>query len=150
MIRVRRSSIGRRCRAAAVAATALGAAALLLPASAVACSGACNWDGVWGTQNKFGTPKLVLTEEGRDVSGRYLDNHGEVKGKISGNLSSDKQTWEGDFHQTVGGSDGGTFEVHLQGDKVSFKGTFTSRATDGEGRRICTSRDPCKWTGEHA
>jgi hypothetical protein len=140
MTEVSQQSCDRVRRFGWVLALALGAAVMLAPPATGDCSGSCHWDGNWQTHNQFGSPKLILTEEGRDVSGRYTDDGGEVKGKISGELSSHKRVWEGRFHQTVGGTDRGKFSVTLQGDDVSYKGTFHSQSCP----------DQCNWTGEHS
>lgn len=118
--------------------TTIAAFLMLAPAA----SAADLWDGVWNTKNKFGSPRLNLTQDGRAVNGRYRDDGGAVKGTIGGTLSDHKTVWTGTYRQSDGG-DKGKFEVELQSDGTSFEGWFKSC-----GRFTCSKK--YRWTGESA
>jgi hypothetical protein len=118
--------------------TTIAAFLMLAPAA----SAADLWDGVWNTKNKFGSPRLNLTQDGRAVNGRYRDDGGAVKGTIGGMLSDHKTVWTGTYRDNDGG-DKGKFEVELQGDRTSFVGWFKSCGTFGCSKKY-------RWTGESA
>ena len=122
----------------ALLATMLAAFLVLVPAAGAADL----WDGVWDTKNKFGSPRLNLTQDGRDVHGRYRDDGGAVKGKIKGDLSDHKTVWSGTYRDNDGG-DKGKFRVELQSDRTSFEGWFKSCG-------VFTCSRKYRWTGESA
>jgi hypothetical protein len=118
--------------------TTIAAFLMLAPAA----SAAELWDGVWNTKNKFGSPRLNLTQDGRDLYGKYRDDGGAVKGKIQGELSDHKTVWKGTYRDNDG-SDSGKFRVELQGDRTSFEGWFKSCGT-------FTCSEKYNWTGQSA
>jgi hypothetical protein len=139
--------IGMAGRIRRFAALGLGASLLVLALPAATHAGVEAWDGNWTTHNKFGNPSLHLVQEpasdpGPQVHGTFRDDNGAQIGKIHGNLSSQGHVWTGHFHNESTG-DKGRFEVEINGDLVTFEGSF----------RFCDSgrcSKSYKWTGEHA
>ncbi len=96
------------------------------------------WAGKWKTENKFGTPTLLLSQEGKKVEGRYKDKDedgGRLVGTINGKTDKTGLVWEGGYAGDDGSS--GSFTVHIE-DGKSFKGHFEPYG----------SGDKHKWTGE--
>lgn len=72
------------------------------------------WAGTW-TDN---TGTLVLTEDGINVTGIYIDPQNALYEKLEGTISEDKMVMTGSWSQT------GSFSFVLSSNGTNFNGTY--------------------------